>query len=160
VSLCLNAGAMGRIDAESETLIPIGGSFDRPIPIQNATRGEDQNGLGVGGEVMFTLDQASQHAVAAVAFDERQSDVVQYGEKSGPLDTDGHSVAIHSGMAVRRLTPRECCRLQGFPDDYLDITYRGKPAADGPKYRALGNSMAVPCMAWIGKRIQQVAKIR
>ena len=60
-------------------------------------------------------------------------------------------------MAVRRLTPRECCRLQGFPDDYLDITYRGKPAADGPRYKALGNSMAVPCMAWIGRRIAMVA---
>ena len=57
---------------------------------------------------------------------------------------------------VRRLTPVECARLQGFPDDYLDIQYRGKPAVDGPKYKALGNSMAVPVMAWIGKRIQMV----
>lgn len=56
-------------------------------------------------------------------------------------------------MKVRRLTPTECARLQGFPDNYLDITYRGKPAADGPKYRALGNSWAVPCVTWIGKRI-------
>jgi DNA (cytosine-5)-methyltransferase 1 len=58
-----------------------------------------------------------------------------------------------SGSAVRRLTPRECERLQGFPDDYTLITYRGKPAADGPRYRALGNSMAVPVMRWIGQRI-------
>lgn len=56
-------------------------------------------------------------------------------------------------MKVRRLTPTECARLQGFPDNYLDITYRGKPAADGPRYRALGNSWAVPCVTWIGKRI-------
>jgi len=54
---------------------------------------------------------------------------------------------------VRRLMPVECARLQGFPDDYLDIPYRGKPAADGPKYKALGNSMAVPVMRWIGERI-------
>jgi len=53
------------------------------------------------------------------------------------------------GMAVRRLTPRECERLQGFPDDYTNIPN----AADGPRYKALGNSMAVPVMAWIGKRI-------
>jgi len=59
-------------------------------------------------------------------------------------------------MAVRRLTPRECERLQGFPDDYMLFTYRGKPAADGPRYRALGNSMAVPVMAWIGQRIAEV----
>ena len=54
---------------------------------------------------------------------------------------------------VRRLTPRECERLQGFPDDYTDVPYRNKPAADGPRYKALGNSMAVPVMAWIGRRI-------
>jgi len=56
-------------------------------------------------------------------------------------------------MAVRRLTPRECERLQGFPDDWTLITYRGKPAADGPRYKALGNSMAVNVMRWLGQRI-------
>jgi DNA (cytosine-5)-methyltransferase 1 len=65
---------------------------------------------------------------------------------------------VHSAMHVRRLTPVECCRLQGFPDDHCDITFRKKPAADGPKYRALGNSMAVPCMAWIGYRIHQATE--
>jgi DNA (cytosine-5)-methyltransferase 1 len=59
-------------------------------------------------------------------------------------------------MQVRRLTPTECARLQGFPDDYLDIPYRGKPAADGPKYKALGNSSAMPVVRWIGERIQRV----
>jgi DNA (cytosine-5)-methyltransferase 1 len=59
-------------------------------------------------------------------------------------------------MAVRRLTPRECERLQGFPDDYTLITYNKKPAKDGPRYKALGNSMAVPVMGWIGKRIELV----
>jgi DNA (cytosine-5)-methyltransferase 1 len=68
------------------------------------------------------------------------------------------NVAI-TPMQVRRLTPRECERLQGFPDDYTLIPYRGKPAADGPRYKALGNSMAVPCMAWIGRRIQMVSEI-
>jgi DNA (cytosine-5)-methyltransferase 1 len=57
---------------------------------------------------------------------------------------------------VRRLTPRECERLQGFPDDYTLVDHRKKPAADGPRYKALGNSMAVPVMQWIGKRIQLV----
>ena len=56
---------------------------------------------------------------------------------------------IHQKMAVRRLTPRECERLQGFPDDYTNIP----GAADGPRYKSLGNSMAVPVMAWIGERI-------
>jgi DNA (cytosine-5)-methyltransferase 1 len=54
-------------------------------------------------------------------------------------------------MAVRRLAPVECERLQGFPDNYTNIP----GAADGPRYKALGNSMAVPCMAWIGRRIKE-----
>lgn len=58
-----------------------------------------------------------------------------------------------AAQAVRRLTPRECCRLMGLPDDYLDIQYRGKPAADGNRYKSLGNSMAVPVVRWIGQRI-------
>jgi len=62
-------------------------------------------------------------------------------------------------MAVRRLTPRECERLQGFPDDYTLVEYRGKLASDGPRYKALGNSMAVPVMRWIGERIAAVDAI-
>lgn len=60
------------------------------------------------------------------------------------------------GNAVRRLTPKEAERLQGFPDGWTDIVYRGKSAADGPRYRALGNSMAVPVVRWLGSRIQMV----
>jgi site-specific DNA-cytosine methylase len=59
-------------------------------------------------------------------------------------------------MAVRRLTPVECERLQGFPDGYSDIKPNGKPTPDGPRYAAMGNSMAVPVMRWIGERIQMV----
>lgn len=60
---------------------------------------------------------------------------------------------IATSMVVRRLTPRECERLQGFPDDWTIIPWRGKPCPDGPRYKALGNSMAVPVMRWIGRRI-------
>lgn len=67
--------------------------------------------------------------------------------------------ADSSGMAVRRLMPIECERLQGFPDNYTLTPHRGKPAADGPRYKALGNSMAVPCMRWIGERIAAVEAI-
>lgn len=66
---------------------------------------------------------------------------------------------VTDGYAVRRLTPRECERLQGFPDDWTLVPYRGRPAdrcPDTPRYRAIGNSMAVPVMRWIGKRIQEV----
>lgn len=64
-----------------------------------------------------------------------------------------------AGSAVRRLTPLECERLQGFPDQYTAVPYRGKPAADGPRYKALGNSMAVPVMRWIGQRIDLVSEL-
>jgi len=64
------------------------------------------------------------------------------------------------GMSVRRLTPRECERLQGFPDDFTAIEYRGKPAADGPRYRALGNSMAVPVIGWVLDRIREFEESR
>jgi DNA (cytosine-5)-methyltransferase 1 len=57
------------------------------------------------------------------------------------------------GMAVRRLTPTECERLQGFPDGYTNIKDK---CPDGPRYKALGNSMAVPVMKWIGERIKTV----
>jgi DNA (cytosine-5)-methyltransferase 1 len=60
---------------------------------------------------------------------------------------------VPSGMAVRRLIPVECERLQDFPDGHTNVPYRGKPASDGPRYKAIGNSMAVCCMAWIGNRI-------
>jgi len=71
-------------------------------------------------------------------------------------ETHGHEPSIIQNMAVRRLTPVECERLQGFPDNYTDIKPKGKDTPDGSRYKALGNSMAVPVMAWIGKRIQMV----
>lgn len=77
-----------------------------------------------------------------------------------PASTISKNSRMHvAATAVRRLTPRECERLQGFPDEYTAIPWRGKPAdqcPDGPRYKALGNSMAVPVMRWIGERIQQV----
>jgi len=104
------------------------------------------------------------HTILTAAFsggNSNESRGIGYTEEGTPPLRAGASgtnqvPTMCRGMSVRRLTPKECARLQGFPDDYLDITYRGKPAADGPKYKALGNSMAVPCMAWIGRRIQMV----
>ena len=75
----------------------------------------------------------------------------------------GNLPAVAQASAVRRLTPTECERLQGFPDNYTQIPYRNKPAdkcPDGPRYKAMGNSMAVPVMRWIGERIQMVEEIK
>ena len=92
------------------------------------------------------------------------------GEKSQSISSSASDINHTGGvinpadrMAVRRLTPRECERLQGFNDDHTMIPWRNKPAdqcPDGPRYKALGNSMAVPCMAWIGKRIDAVEKTK
>lgn len=83
-------------------------------------------------------------------------------DMSATLSTHNTQTLITGGrekrsLTVRRLTPRECERLQGFPDDYTDIPYRNKEhAPDGARYKALGNSMAVPVMRWIGERIHMV----
>lgn len=90
--------------------------------------------------------------------------------KSSSLGTNcgmstGRSIAFVPGqprLSVRRLTPVEAERLQGMPDGWTQVPWRGKPASkcpDGPRYRAIGNSMAVPCMAWIGRRIQDMDKL-
>ena len=75
-------------------------------------------------------------------------------------DASGTGPTVMQQMAVRRLTCVECERLQGFPDNYTDIQLKGKATPDGPRYKALGNSMAVPVMAWIGKRIQEVEQMQ
>lgn len=80
------------------------------------------------------------------------------GSRTGAISRGGGKPgqgypAIASRIGVRRLTPTECERLQGFPDGHTLITYKGKLAPDGPRYKAIGNSMAVPIMRWIGQRI-------
>ena len=82
------------------------------------------------------------------------------GDIPGTLRGDGHGgghAALQCGSGVRRLTPREWERLQGLPDDYTRIPWRGRPAEqcpDGPRYKAIGNSMPVNIMRWLGERIQ------
>lgn len=117
-------------------------------------------------QVDFDVNQTLQaENPMAVAFDMRGREGGAMPE--GPHDTANIRAAsggssrsyVAQPMAVRRLTPIECERLQGFPDDFTRIPYRNKPAdqcPDGPRYKALGNSMAVNCMEWIGERIALV----
>ena len=84
---------------------------------------------------------------------------IQDGTSYTLTATDSH--AVSDGLQLRRLTPTECERLQGFPDNHTLIPWRGKPAADcpdSPRYKAIGNSMAVPVMRWIGRKIKQEIK--
>ena len=99
---------------------------------------------------------AGAHA-PAIAFDTYNGDLT--GDVTHTLrdgNSEGTPCVVRPGWAVRRLTPLECERLQGFPDGYTAITRKGKPAADGPRYKALGNSMACNVMRWIGRRIEMV----
>jgi len=77
----------------------------------------------------------------------------------GPAGDECYNMVVQpvaTAMQVRRLTPVECERLQGFTDNYTNIPWRKKEEApDRPRYKALGNSMAVPCMKWIGQRIAE-----
>lgn len=141
-----------RSGSAKEGLIVAVGGFQRPGVTCMA---HGQGGAEIAFERSPTL--TCNHE-APIAFDSRQ-DPISSNEVFGALGSSsgGGGDKPHAlvGMAVRRLTPRECERLQGFPDDYTLIPMRGKPAADGPRYKALGNSMAVPCMRWIGQRIAQ-----
>ena len=132
------------------------------------------NGIGVAEDVAYTLDGAQGQAVAFSAKDDGGAEAVSWtaSEQSNgfawerphyptltagaPTDTSNIQHGIRIGTVVRRLTPRECERLQGLPDDWTLVPYRGKPASDGPRYKAIGNGMAMPVIRWIGQRIAMV----
>jgi len=108
---------------------------------------------GGGGDKAHVLTFAQDHAAGI-----KQSEISGTLTKEGPSGSAGGNGAevLMLTSAVRRLTPVECERLQGFPDNYTNIPWRGKPTSpDGPRYKALGNSMAVPVMRWIGERIDR-----
>ena len=113
------------------------------------------NGIGVSEGIAPTLTKADKHAVAIIhgTQDPCSSNIAfALGRNNGQENVLVEPMAFQQ---VRRMTPRECERLQGFPDNYTNI----KGAADSPRYKALGNSMAVPVMRWIGERIKQVESI-
>lgn len=161
VSMCLNAkGGSGRMDTESETLIV--------CDVAHTLRGGDKPHVlafhgsqdpDVSGDITHPVgrNQGRETCVLQIqAFAQNQRNEVREMEVAGTLTAQPgmkQQTYLHIASAVRRLTPTECERLQGFPDGWTAITHRKKPAADGPRYKALGNSMAVPVLTWIGKRI-------
>jgi DNA (cytosine-5)-methyltransferase 1 len=118
------------------------------------------------GEVSQTLKTDLAHqsgpCLAVDAYNQSTSDISQsISSSASDINHTGGVLNSRVRSAVRRLLPMECERLQGFPDDHTLIPWRGKPASecpDGPRYKALGNSMAVPCMRWIGTRIHNYTK--
>ena len=178
VAHCLNAGAMGRIDYETETMIAHalrGEGFDASedgteerAMSENAAAGPD--GVGVRDDgAAYTLE--ARQVPQAVAFsitpsnsnkdyNAREASKAQAitGNGNRPSARGGDLVA--SSWAVRRLIPEECEALQAFQRGYTNIPWRGKPTSpDGPRYKALGNSMAVNVMRWLGHRINHVSKL-
>jgi DNA (cytosine-5)-methyltransferase 1 len=120
-------------------------------------------GIGTAEDPMFTLQAAQPHGIALGFAWMAGGDGTSSGsfvEEAVPTLQRSQTMAVQTGWAVRRLTPLECERLQGFPDGWTDIPFgRGKkpkPAADGPRYKACGNSMAVPVMRFLGRRIEMV----
>lgn len=203
---------MGRIDAESETLIPtIGGAFD----VAHTLRGEgyDASYTGTGGgtplvpvayrtsgdgnvykegNVTAPMTTATDQNAQVLVFDLNQ--ITSKANRSHPrpsvhhtlpaascpphlafgVDGAAHTIRARASKAdkpdsttyvadqwaVRRLMPSECERLQGFPDGFTDVPYRKRNwTPDGPRYKALGNSMAVNVMTWLGERIAKVDAI-
>ena len=120
------------------------------------------NGCGYQEDISYTLTKLDIHGVCVPkAFAQNTRDEVREMNVVGALAAQPgmkQTSYIRQESTVRRLTPRECERLQGFPDDWTKIPWRGKPAEecpDGNRYKACGNSMAVPVMRWIGERINQ-----
>jgi DNA (cytosine-5)-methyltransferase 1 len=128
---------MGRLDAESETLLPC------VAPTIEAVDGRKwgSNQWVNNGKAIVQPIGWSEELTASIDL----AGTIQRGGAGGR-----HDGVMQPNMAVRRLTPVECERLQGFPDNYTNIKDK---CPDGPRYKALGNSWAVPVVRWIGERI-------
>ena len=118
---------------------------------------QNGNGNTINENISFTLNNTDVHGVAVpISWD---AELNPNENKIGTLIRGGQGARLEgvmqTNMSVRRLTPVECERLQGFPDGYTDIKPNGKETPDGHRYKALGNSMAVPVMRWIGERINR-----
>jgi DNA (cytosine-5)-methyltransferase 1 len=176
----LEAGARtGRVGHEDKDGIGVGAAGDPMFSLQASKHHAvafqtrvARNGRGTESEVVPALNGADAGATSdmrpCVAVfkpshftrgkDGAPSDVTPpLGAEPDKGDQDP---ILLTESAVRRLTPRECERLQDYADDYTLVKYRGKPAADGPRYKALGNSMCVAEIGWVLKRIDQFERQR
>lgn len=180
VSKTVTAHGQGPLDPELETLV----AFDcKGTEVQHdasgvspplRSMGHNKSHQNAGGHAAIAVGGCATHSLTGeghdasedgtgrgtriVAFTQNQRDEVRQVAVPGALSAKPgmkqQTYVASSSLAVRRLTPRECERLQGFPDDHTLVLHRGKPAADGPRYKAIGNSMAVPVMRWILDRVK------
>ncbi len=164
-TLTQRVGKGGFTDPVSDNIIAV--PMAAPLMQKGAAIGREPENGPQRGEI---LDDGSTYTVNctevhAVAFQDSQTGVREYdtvgSKRAHAPGTQPCGTLLRSLMSVRRLTPMEAERLFGFPDDWTLVPYgkRGKPAKDSPRYRALGNSMAVPVMRWIGGRVTMVEAI-
>jgi DNA (cytosine-5)-methyltransferase 1 len=156
VSKTLTRGISQRFDAETETKIPV--ALAENTIGRQPENGGNGDGFTIGGP-MYTLNATGVHGVAQpISFHvDAMPDQMNFNTETSASLTCSQHAGIATQMAVRRLTPVECERLQGFPDNYTNIPWRKQSESpDSPRYKSLGNSMAVPVMKWIGERIQKV----
>jgi len=151
--------ATGRLDPNETTFIPmVAKTLTRGA--ESAGKGgyagrrqeDDENLVAVGDACLTPWDSQQKRIYDPSAF---HSPTLSGSDGGGGRYPPAYSFA----SSVRRLTPTECERLQGFPDNFTSVPHRGKPAADGPRYKALGNSFAVNVVRWIGRRIEAVENI-
>lgn len=140
-------------------------SYIVPVAFSNVSDGSSLRNASDICDPITTRHGDPGMVAYSAAFQESQAGVREYAE-AGTLRSNGPGhdpvgTRLRIGMAVRRLTPTECSRLQGFRDGYLaEVMHRKKLLADGPQYKLLGNSMAVPVMRWLAKRIIKVDAIK
>ena len=168
------ARSLGFSETESPTLGVSGGNAIPAVAIVNMQGSKSNACVSTDGS-SYTINAMHGHDVHAVAVAPQEITAFQSSElrlrgtltnqivaptlKSETKSGDTELRVLGTTMQVRRLTPTECERLQGFPDGWTAIPWKKKPAdqcPDGPRYKALGNSMAVNCMEWLGERIQAV----
>ncbi len=138
--------------SNNQTLFPDGGKVAKVVSGFSYKASSGVGSIGCEREQSPTLLSGRHDAAICMADDNANAAIDR--DMSGSLKIGGSAPIVSSPTAtVRRLTPTECERLQGFPDGYTDIELRGKTASDGARYKALGNSMAVPVMRWIGERM-------
>ena len=167
-ALSTHGGPVCRLDAESETFVIAGTLNANGRAAGSATQQDAHAGLLVAHALRADGFDASEDGtgrgtpiipVTTIAFHGAQDPDVS-GDVTHPLGrNNGQDQHLFTQMRVRRLTPRECERLQGFPDDYTKVPRGKKMASDGMRYKALGNAMNVACMRWIGERIDMVEKL-
>ena len=156
---CLRARTPGNIDNSSTTVV------QQPVAYGIRTANTSSNGWGIQEEVTHTLDCAQGVAVAVALRGREGGATAELGDEVQNClrasSGGGDKPHVLQAMRVRRLTPTEAEKLQGFEPGYTAIPWRGTPAdqcPDGPRYRALGNSWAVPNVRWIGERIDAAVR--